>query len=1802
MTDPSKYTLIKESAPYDELAKESFEFTLDEYDAAVNCRNGYWEELCGSFHTARDANNSEYTVILAPTITGTRCMAERYVKSFALEDPYLVNEFGLGHGWMLGISHLRKEYPSNENFETVEMRLRLTTSDGAQYYIEQNVGTTDNYIENYEGSDIAFRRCAAGEYPGAVYGLYHKDGRTEYFDSDGRNTAITDRFGNKITLAYTFTDTTKRTVSKINITDTLNNVVVYENMNLDPNVNIPFQGRNYNGKWRLTLNGKTVREYYTHTSKKTLYSEPSTDGGTTPIYTYPTRLLWVSNEAGEFTRYNDNYLITRFNCFLQPPLRSQLGWNKPLFSNDGHSCVVWMYDVTLPNGGEYKLSTEDSNRTFGTYGYRSYRRCSSVYSLNSADMDWATVKYIWGDFDRLDGQRGYNQGYCTIVQYLQNYRLTDDSGNLTEGVYSWRNYDICYSFNSQDQLISTTKTSYEAQSLSKNQESIPKSMVPHEQQKWKSETTTYSYGSEYARKPKKITTTHYDSSGTAAMTASESFVYDDKWNITSHTKPNGAKEAYTYDAAYSLPLTHTVQQDANTKITVSNTLTTDKKSIATSSVTRGGAVVGKTTFSYNTAGQIISQNDYLSSANYVTTVYEYGSGALPTSVSVFGVKTASGTTAASSPGFSAGTVARKQTYNDRGWITSQTDANGKTTSYQYDAVGRITKVTYPDNTFQTYSYDVSNDTVTYTDEAGSSWLCTYSKSGKLLTVKDLSNSQVLEAYTYDQRDRLLKKVTYGLSTPDQIVYYRYDTNGRIVEQGNVDAWGHVLYQESYRYGYVDDRETVERSTDGNGYAPSIVTTSYLDNMGNTRETERLLGTTVYKDEFFYDYLGNQIEAKSAYSASLGDDYSTQTTYDHAGRVLTAKNALKQTTTTKTYDWLGNLLTDTDPKGNVTHYTYDVLGRLIRVVAPLDSGRTSQTDYTYDPNGNIIEERTRTGSASTSTTARVTAYEYDNMGRVIQIKGNGKEDGKSGTNQFQYTQYVYDKLGNITKLYTGLHAPLTISGSGNVTSGGDSSYSVTQYDYDRYSRLVKQTDPLGNQETYTYDLNGNLTAQTDRRDVTTWNTFDAMGRVTCSAAGSDYLYFSYTPTNQLSETKAYGKTTTYTYDSLGRLISEETPYATKTFTYNAGDLRTSFKVADGDTVYLNNTYTYDSIGRLTKVNGSNAQATYTYDANGNLSTTTYNNNTSAVYSYNAGNLPTKVQNKKNTAVLSWYDYTYGRDGNQLTKKDNLGRETTYTYDGLNRLTKEAQTGSGAFTNSYTYDDYSNRAAATLAGTAASYTYDANNRLLSSTQGANTTIYAYDDQGNLTSAVLKYNGAEQNALICSYDGFNRLKKISDNNGETVYTYDADGRRTSKQTANGVQYYVWDGDQLAVAISPKVDPLFETTLPSSGLEEDVTLTLSVGTTYYAKVNGTVYSAVATHNSGQAELSRGRWDDTEIPEIPPDPKPETFTELELGGFKFSISDTTKRGTVYGPGGRTIQLYTNDPATALPTVSYIRGLSLVASVQNGVRTYYHYNAHGDVVQLTNSSGNVTKNYTYDAFGVEKNAAASDANPFRYCGEQFDSETGNYYLRARYYSPGVGRFTQEDTHWGPGNMIYGDKPLQLHAYTYSPQITAIAQAGNLYFYALNNPVAYRDPSGDTALVDTWTQNAQFLPQLDGPHPYTDAIYAIGTGIAFLIDLALANDAVNSSKSTSEQSSSTSRGGAGFTRRDHSGGGFSKEVSSSKSTSQSATGSGETAGGGPNRNWNKLKEKYLEKRLREQNTTPHEVKQEYLGKKSETSKL
>ncbi len=118
---------------------------------------------------------------------------------------------------------------------------------------------------------------------------------------------------------------------------------------------------------------------------------------------------------------------------------------------------------------------------------------------------------------------------------------------------------------------------------------------------------------------------------------------------------------------------------------------------------------------------------------------------------------------------------------------------------------------------------------------------------------------------------------------------------------------------------------------------------------------------------------------------------------------------------------------------------------------------------------------------------------------------------------------------------------------------------------------------------------------------------------------------------------------------------------------------------------------------------------------------------------------------------------------------------------------------------------------------------------------------------------------------------------------------------------------------------------------------------------------------------------------------------------------------------------------------SYHQGAGTEALNRAGKIYYYHKDEQLSTALITDEQGTIKNTYLYDAFGNALASAEQIENRIRYTGQQYDGITGQYYLRARYYNPAVGRFMQEDTYRGDGL--------------------------NLYAYCANNPVTYYDPSG-----------------------------------------------------------------------------------------------------------------------------------------------
>lgn len=280
----------------------------------------------------------------------------------------------------------------------------------------------------------------------------------------------------------------------------------------------------------------------------------------------------------------------------------------------------------------------------------------------------------------------------------------------------------------------------------------------------------------------------------------------------------------------------------------------------------------------------------------------------------------------------------------------------------------------------------------------------------------------------------------------------------------------------------------------------------------------------------------------------------------------------------------------------------------------------------------------------------------------------------------------------------------------------------------------------------------------------------------------------------------------------------------------------------------------------------------------------------------------------------------------------------------------------------------------------YIYDTLNRLgnVTNTKGAtilSSYTYGYDDNGNIVSKTDTVNQVS-NTTTYTYDALNRLKTIIQSDGSTtIYSYDLEGNRKTLQDSKM---------SLSLTDTSFVFDLFNQLTSISGTYT-TTFAYDPSGMRYKKTTGT--QTVQYHYDAAGNV---------------------------------ISEADENNTI--------------------TANYIRGDRLLAKEEasTGKLYYYLYNGHGDVVQIVDTSGIVVNQYQYDEWGNITSQTEGIENSFKYAGEQFDNESGLYYLRARYYDPSVGRFISEDTYEGKNN-----NPLSL----------------NMYIYVENNPLRWADPSG-----------------------------------------------------------------------------------------------------------------------------------------------
>jgi RHS repeat-associated protein len=94
-----------------------------------------------------------------------------------------------------------------------------------------------------------------------------------------------------------------------------------------------------------------------------------------------------------------------------------------------------------------------------------------------------------------------------------------------------------------------------------------------------------------------------------------------------------------------------------------------------------------------------------------------------------------------------------------------------------------------------------------------------------------------------------------------------------------------------------------------------------------------------------------------------------------------------------------------------------------------------------------------------------------------------------------------------------------------------------------------------------------------------------------------------------------------------------------------------------------------------------------------------------------------------------------------------------------------------------------------------------------------------------------------------------------------------------------------------------------------------------------------------------------------------------------------------------------------------------LAMLRSSTTSFYQADGLGSVTSLSNGAGALAQTYSFDSFG-KTTPTGSLANPFQYTGREFDSETGLYYYRDRYYHQTSGRFVSEDPARFGGGLLF----------------------------------------------------------------------------------------------------------------------------------------------------------------------------------------
>lgn len=762
-------------------------------------------------------------------------------------------------------------------------------------------------------------------------------------------------------------------------------------------------------------------------------------------------------------------------------------------------------------------------------------------------------------------------------------------------------------------------------------------------------------------------------------------------------------------------------------------------------------------------------------------------------------------------------------------------------------------------------------------------------------------------------------------------------------------------------------------------------------------------------------------------SATGINRVTLQEYDNNGRfVIKTTNALGQESTMDYNELEGVLAKSTGVDGLSTRYIYDGFGRLVQSTTP--DGITTTTTRSWNLNGPLTrydELTERPGAPTVKTT-------YDMLGRALRTE-------RDGFDAPIFTETTYDVYGNVktTNLPHYQFDPLVtttynydIRFKSRLKQETSSQGSIDHdYAYAAGNETVTTTLMDGTQRSVTTDMDGKIIESTDVAGTLTFTYNSEGSKLTTSMNNATLNIMKYDDVGFQTELNDLGGAllTTYNYNALGELITQGGSSSSDyTMVYNdLGQLITKTGTVEGTTTYEYVTQG-DGMNQVKKITGYNGIIKeYTYDELNRLKSTTETidgTGYTTQYDYDAfSNLATTVYPSGFSV-----ENAYSTAGYLNSVKDATNNVTLWQATAMNALDQYTQTTLGQMSHQSDFDPYG---------------------FLEQSTTGNVFDEEYDfniTNGNLLSRIDHINGGATETFI--YDNLNRLLFVSATQGGTVLhplkevTYNDRGTIIFKTELGDYTVTPYGRTMEVENLSGSIDITAQDIVysgfnkPNSIVEGDYTLTYTHGPEDLRK------KTVLTNN-GTTE----------------------YTRYFLGEYEKTIRASGTTEIHYIAGGE--------------------GLAALYVIENGVGTIYyaHTNHLGSIVKVTDASGILIAEQSFDAWGKHRNPSnlQNSYTPnlpdwlYRgYTGHEHLLEFGLINMNGRHYDPILGRMLSPDN------------------YVQSPLFT---QNYNRYSYVLNNPLKYTDPSGEIVHVIVGAAVGGLINL--GVKAYQGKINSIGDGLA-----------------------------------------------------------------------------------------------------------